>query len=1003
MKIPNLKFWAICFAALIFIPARAQKTLVFSDPLKHYNQALELFDKEKFGPAKTEFERFIELNPQEPILTSALFYRSICALEMKNYQAEIELSLLLEKNPEHIKANFARFRLGKYYYQNKKYPKAIEQYKEVDSEALTQEERKDYWFNIGHSYFETEKYPEAKGYLSRTSKNKDKYFYPSNYYLGYIVMLENDLDAALNYFNNVQSSKVYGPIIPLYIVRIYYAKNNYDKVIDYTDTVKNIKDKKEVYWIRGQAFYQLKNFKESWPLLDENRPEQSRISSEDRYMIGNAAYQAGKYENAYQEFTQITQKQDSVIQYAYYSAADCFIKLNKKPNARNAFSQAASYDFNKKIKEKSLFNFAQLSFELDFQSDAINSIQKFLEQFPGSELEDDAKTLLGEILLSTRNYKDAIHVLEGIKKKNEQTKKVYQQIAYYRGQELFIDQKSDSAQKYFEKAKMYPIDQEIEASCDFFIAEIQYRKGNYDQAIKFLEKFQGNAKAKETPYFASSLYSLGYAYFRKDNFVKAGNAFNEYSKKDNYFGASKERYIDAMARLGDCNFMQKKYEAAVDAYTYVITKNASNSDYAYFQIGMIRGLQENELQKILTLKKIPQNYPNSLYVDDALFEIALVQLEIGDYNEALRGFSYILADYPGSEFAKTCYLKIGLLKYRKEDIEGSIAAFKSVIEKFPKTRETDEAINVLETIYKEQGRVDEYFDYMSAQGGRFTKSYQDSLSYSSAFDRYTGGNCESSIKDFANYINKFPNGYFRVQAHYYKAECEYALKKYDEALADYLVVIQSGRSEFLERSYRFSANVYFFKKDFENAYKNYNKLESYAQSKENLLASLIGQMRSSYKIPDVEKCLEASIKTLKNGNASKEALIEANYYSAKILVDKKDFKQANPYILEVKKLTTNEMAAECQYYLALAYFNEGKIRECQEEIFKLKDDYPAYEYWVAKGFILLSESYVYQKDYFQARATLESILENYEGDDDIKPICEQRLKEIIALEKDSKK
>ena len=41
-------------------------------------------------------------------------------------------------------------------------------------------------------------------------------------------------------------------------------------------------------------------------------------------------------------------------------------------------------------------------------------------------------------------------------------------------------------------------------------------------------------------------------------------------------------------------------------------------------------------------------------------------------------------------------------------------------------------------------------------------------------------------------------------------------KKYEEALADYLVVIQSGRSEFLERSYRFSANVYFFKKDFEN-------------------------------------------------------------------------------------------------------------------------------------------------------------------------------------------
>ena len=49
-------------------------------------------------------------------------------------------------------------------------------------------------------------------------------------------------------------------------------------------------------------------------------------------------------------------------------------------------------------------------------------------------------------------------------------------------------------------------------------------------------------------------------------------------------------------------------------------------------------------------------------------------------------------------------------------------------------------------------------------------------------------------------------------------------------------------------------------------------------------------------------------------------------------------------------------------------------------IFELAEDYSS-DHFIAKAFILLADIYVIQKNDFQAKATLESIIENHEGED----------------------
>ena len=43
--------------------------------------------------------------------------------------------------------------------------------------------------------------------------------------------------------------------------------------------------------------------------------------------------------------------------------------------------------------------------------------------------------------------------------------------------------------------------------------------------------------------------------------------------------------------------------------------------------------------------------------------------------------------------------------------------------------------------------------------------------------------------------------------------------------------------------------------------------------------------------------------------------------------------------------------------------------------------FSAYNYWVAKSFIALADVYVAKENYFQAKETLRSVIDNYKGED----------------------
>jgi hypothetical protein len=53
---------------------------------------------------------------------------------------------------------------------------------------------------------------------------------------------------------------------------------------------------------------------------------------------------------------------------------------------------------------------------------------------------------------------------------------------------------------------------------------------------------------------------------------------------------------------------------------------------------------------------------------------------------------------------------------------------------------------------------------------------------------------------------------------------------------------------------------------------------------------------------------------------------------------------------------------------------------------------PSHDYWVAKTYILIADNYVAMKDIFQAKSTLQSVIENYdEKEDGILLLAKEKL------------
>jgi TolA-binding protein len=979
----------------------AQRTEVYEADFRYYNRALELFNKEKYAVAQKHFLWYAQFSTDRETRINAEYYAGVCAMELFNPDAINLLNGVYLKYPEHSKSQPALFNLGKYFYRVKDNKSAVKYLSSVNPLALTPAEASEFWFLKGYCLFKIDSFDDSKLAFKNIIDEKGKYYDASNYYYGYVAYRQGNFDEALEHLNRTQQSRTFGPLAQVYISQIYFARKQYKEVVSYADSITNKEIIYDVAGIVGQSYYELHEYAKALPYLQRfNSNPPVAKTNRDTYRLGYCYLIAGQYDKAVEELGSIASNKDTIAQYASFNLGQAYLKKEQKPQARNAFHTSYKLGFDKDITELSLFNYAKLSFELSFQQDALKDLVKFVNDYPESEYIDEANSSLSELLLSTKNYKDAIKTLESIKRPTQQNNTAYQRVCYYRAEELYLNNDYINSEVFFTKSMQFDFDKRLFALSHFWIAELLYKKGDYEKSFETYQRFQKYTETKDTRFYPMAFYNKGYTQLKQENYPQAIAEFQSFNGTE-YAKANIEVYTDASIRIADCYFVTHNYAKALESYESVVFKKLNGADYGLYQQAMILGVENKFPQKIRTLNSLITAYPKSQYIDDAIFEIANVNLQTENYVEALQGFQNIIDNYPRSSYIRKAMLNKGLCYYNTSKDEQALAAFKTLITDYSSSDEARNALLVVKNIFVNKGEADEYLDFIKVLPNiTVSPTYQDSITYESAFNSYRDGDCQKAAKTFRSYITRFPGGFFILKAHYYKAECDFKLKNNDAALIGYEYAATYIRNDFTERSTRQCAVLYYSKKDYTKASVYYSSLERIASNKDNLALALLGQLYCANQASDstIEKAAVAASKYLNSGIGQKDGIIESRMAMARFYLLTNKLDSALTEYQFVLKETKNAMAAESKYQIANIQFQKKEYKKAKKTAFELSDNFSSYESWVAKGFLIVAEVYWLEKDRFQAKATLQSIIENYEPNDAIKQAAIDRMKQWIDEE-----
>jgi TolA-binding protein len=988
----------------------SQANFAVTDPERDFKQARDLFILEQYSLA---YPLLRQLRMKYPENTSSdhtylnqdlEYYYIVCGLKLGEAVAEQQAKRFISVANNEPRQQVMSYHLARYYFSKNDFVHAVDYYKRAGYENLSNEEIADAKFELAYSYFNLKQFEEAKPLFNEIHQlPANKYYYPANYYYGFISYKDKEYTEALKAFKVVENQQQYNGLVPYYIAEIYYFQGKKEEALRYGEEAlknNNLYYKKDLNLLIGQIYFEKKNYAKALPLLEEYVNSSDKVTKEVLYELSYCYYEANQVEKAIQGFKQLSNEQDSLGQNSMYLLGDLYLRTNQKVNARNAFQYSANNSSNRKQQEISRFNYAKLSYELGYQDIAMNEMKKFVDLYPNSAYAAEARDILVSIFANTNNFNDALSLYEAADKPSAAMQKIYPKILFGKATEYINDQQLAKADDLLSKILSDPNAGRVLPLANFWKGEIAYRQLKYDDAIRYISTYlqTGGSEGEANPVAAN--YILGYSYLKKENYPQAINYFEQVTRSVSARSSPIEQ--DAYVRTADSYFMSKNYSKAKSMYENILNSALPQSDYALFQKAMIAGISSSS-EKIKILNSLSKQYPSSDLVADANMEIANAYMADEKFRDAIPYLNNILTSHNANGLQPKSYLKLGLAYYNLNNNGEALNNYQKLISLYPESTEADEALENMKNIYVEEGRPNDYVNVLKKAGKNISVSEADSLTYSAADLKYNNGDCAGAIIGFNNYLSQYPEGSFAMEAYFFRSECYVKNKDLKNAVTGYEAVVNKGNSKYAERAALTVARIYYLDlQDYPKAKIYFGKLRDIATTQENQLEALRGLIRSYYQTKDFTEANNIARELLTRKGLSTDDKAIANLVLGKSLQTANDCEQAIAAFKNVASINKAAWGAEARYEIASCYYKLNNLQLAEKAGMEVIKVTGSYDNWVAKAYILLGDIYMQQKDYFNAKATYQSVAAN-STIPEIKSEAQQKLDIAIAEEKANSK
>lgn len=989
----------------------AQTSDKYNSQYADYYRAEDLFEKQQYGAARKVFRQFIDNNKAEndPFHVKARYYEGVSALELFNNDAITILEQFNTDYPESIYKTDIYYRIGKFYYNKKKYKDALEWFDQLAISDVEEPYQEQFWFMIGYANFHGDNFDKAKSAFHEIKDGDSDYASAALYYYSHIAYQDGNYQEALEGFQRLENHEKFGKVVPYYIAQILYLQGNYEAVTAYADKLRSdgtTVRESDINHLIGDAYYRTGQYEKAIPFLQKYNSSSKTTRDED-YQLGFAYYKVNNWVQAIRMFDRVKGEEDSLSQAAYYHMAECFLKLDNKVSARSAFEGAAYIDADEKIQEDALFNFAILSYQLDINpyDEAVEAFELYLNKYPNSERKEDVFQYLVNVYLSTNNYEKALLSIDKIQNKDVKLKTAYQIVAFNQGIKRFQDGNFNGSIESFGKVKKYPVNTEVSAKAVYWTAEANYRSRQYDKAIAGYKEFLNQPSTVLPTLRAEAYYNTGYAYLEKekglsenqqmasDIWTKAIEAFRLFIQSN---PTNKRKKVDAYMRIGDQYFRHGSTEESADDqaikyYGLAYDEHAGFEDQALFYMAITYGLNENTSKKISKLKKVLDDYPSSRYFMKSLFELAQTYNAIDDYSNAIKYYNKIIFDYPTSDKVVISKLSIADIYYRQGNPQKAEAEYRAILEQHGNNSEVCELVaGSLRSMFEAEGQPEKIEQMISEYPcANISSNELEFIYYNPAYNAYHDSTLApvtrytKAIPLIEQYLTKFPNGQNKILMLYYLGDSYWGIDEKEKAIAAYRNAIDNGGTmDFTKNAVARVAQYLYDQEKFKEAIPYFNKLSQISFEPDHIYGAQLGLMRSYYTIEEWQRAALHAGKLIALDHISGDHRLEGHYKQGMSYFKLERYNECFAPLEYVVDNTTKWEGFEAKFTIAEAYFLKNNLDVSEQEITELLKMKPQKNYWIAKGIMLRSKIHVARGDLTSAEMDLKSVIEHYAVQDD---------------------
>ncbi|GAG68591.1 unnamed protein product, partial [marine sediment metagenome] len=385
------------------------------------------------------------------------------------------------------------------------------------------------------------------------------------------------------------------------------------------------------------------------------------------------------------------------------------------------------------------------------------------------------------------------------------------------------------------------------------LTELEAQQLKILKLSKVVEEQPSNIKLKED----IENYKIGLELYQQSNYQQAISEL----LKVKYSTLNLPLYIKSQYILGDCYRKIEDRNKAIEVYKNLVVDDPILTDYSLFFLAETYRLKGENRESIATYKQITENFPQSLIISEANYQIAQNYRELNDITSAVIYYKNILEDSKDNQLKAKVLLELSEIYWQEKKYIDSLNCLYEILDEGYRLKRNSEPEELsIRYFYKIQEDLEDikvpyhimvkcadilfkYRQYNMAEDlyREIVKAFPEAsdiaeIYYKRAKSLYYKKEYKEAINQCEEIIKKFPPSEITIKANYLGGNSLRALGERYLAIDKYEKIMgQYPESYYARQSYLRLAESYFQLKETEKGISLWRELISrYPNSYESM-------------------------------------------------------------------------------------------------------------------------------------------------------------------------